>query len=98
MASGLVPFVWLVLWVIFIEDSPGKAKWISPDEREYLERTLADERIRTCLFPLAVSSYIRTLLQTQVLVMVGYLFLLHFRKHWNAVLASDRSGKGRAGQ
>ena len=44
VASGVVPFVWLVLWVIFIEDSPSKAKWISPGEREYLERALANER------------------------------------------------------
>lgn len=76
VASGLVPFAWLVLWVIFIEDSPSKAKWISPAEREYLERALADERD----VPVAVgrASYLRTLLQPQVLVMVAIYFCFIF--------------------
>ncbi len=77
VGSGLVPFVWLVLWVLYVEDSPGKAKWISPDERDYLERTLADERIRIRVSA-GSESYIRTLLQTQVLVMVGIYFCFIF--------------------
>lgn len=76
IASGVVPFVWLVLWVIFIEDSPGKAKWISPAERDYLERTLASEHeVRV---PAGRDTYLQTLLQPQVLVMVGIYFCFIF--------------------
>jgi MFS family permease len=76
VASGLVPFAWLVLWVIFIEDSPSKAKWISTGEREYLERALANEsQLRV---PVSRDSYLRTLLQPQVLVMVGIYFCFIF--------------------
>ena len=76
VASGVVPFVWLVLWIIFIEDSPSNAKWISSAEREYLERTLAGEReVRV---PVARDSYFRTLLQPQVLIMVGIYFCFIF--------------------
>jgi sugar phosphate permease len=76
IASGVVPFVWLVLWIAFIEDSPGKAKWISPAERDYLERTLADER--ETRLPAGRESYLRTLLQPQVLIMVAIYFCFIF--------------------
>ena len=76
VASGLVPFAWLVLWVIFVSDSPSKARWISPAEREYLERTLAAER--QAAETARRSSNLATLLQPQVLIMVGFYFCFIF--------------------
>jgi sugar phosphate permease len=76
IASGSVPFVWLVLWLLLIEDSPAKARWISTAEREYLERTLAEERRQRA--PVARSAYLATLLQPQVLVMVAIYFCFIF--------------------
>lgn len=76
IGSGAVPFVWLILWVIFIDDNPGKARWISAAERDYLEHTLANERRLRA--PAAQSSYLRTLLQPQVIVMVGIYFCFIF--------------------
>ncbi|HUE65179.1 MAG TPA: MFS transporter [Rhizomicrobium sp.] len=76
VASGLVPFVWLVLWVLFISDSPRKARWISPAERDYLERTLAAER--QAAESARRGSTLATLLQPQVLVMVGIYFCFIF--------------------
>jgi sugar phosphate permease len=76
VASGIVPFVWLVLWVIFIEDHPGKAKWISPAEREYLESVLA--QAKEAQAPVTRDSFLATLLQPQVLVMVGIYFCFIF--------------------
>jgi sugar phosphate permease len=76
VASGLVPFVWLILWVIFIADSPKKAQWISPEEREYLERTLAAEQ--QAAGAKRRSSNLATLLQPQVLIMVGIYFCFIF--------------------
>ena len=76
VASGLVPFVWLVLWVCFISDSPGKARWISPAERDYLERTLAAERKAAEMA--RRGSSLATLLQPQVLIMVCIYFCFIF--------------------
>ncbi len=76
VASGLVPFLWLVLWVLFVSDSPRKARWISPTEREYLERTLAAERQSAEVS--RRGSYMATLLQPQVLVMIGIYFCFIF--------------------
>lgn len=76
VGSGVVPFLWLVLWLIFIDDSPAKAKWISPAERDYLERTLAAER--QMRLPPGRDSYLQTLLQPQVLVMVAIYFCFIF--------------------
>lgn len=45
IASGIVPFIWLFFWVIFIDDNPRTAKWINAAERQYLEYTLARERV-----------------------------------------------------
>lgn len=76
VASGLVPFVWLVLWVIFIDDGPGEAKWISPGERQYLEKTLADEKEEAVLTD--QDSFLRALFCPQVLVLMATYFLFIF--------------------
>jgi sugar phosphate permease len=76
VASGLVPFLWLVLWMLFISDSPRKAHWISQAERDYLERTLAAER--QAADASRRGSTLATLLQPQVLVMVGIYFCFIF--------------------
>jgi sugar phosphate permease len=76
VASGMVPFAWLILWVLFIADSPQKARWISPQERDYLERTLAAERLASGAA--RRSSNLATLLQPQVLIMVAIYFCFIF--------------------
>lgn len=43
IAEGALPFIWLPIWLYFISDHPHKAKWISDEEREHLETTLAAE-------------------------------------------------------
>jgi MFS family permease len=41
--EGLLPFLWLPIWWIFIRDHPREAKWISAEEKSYLESTLQRE-------------------------------------------------------
>jgi sugar phosphate permease len=41
--EGALPFVWLPIWWCGIRDHPREAKWISAEEREHLETTLAAE-------------------------------------------------------
>ena len=43
IAEGALPFVWLVIWWAFIDDYPHEARWISAEERNYLEATLLEE-------------------------------------------------------
>jgi sugar phosphate permease len=62
--------------VIFIADSPKTARWISREERAYLEQTLAAER--QAAGATRRSSSLATLLQPQVLIMVGIYFCFIF--------------------
>jgi len=43
IAEGALPFFWLVIWWAFIDDYPKDARWISAEERDYLEVTLREE-------------------------------------------------------
>src|SRR6266850_6773218 len=43
--EGALPFVWLPIWWFFIRDHPREAKWISPEERNFLEETLKKEQL-----------------------------------------------------
>jgi MFS family permease len=85
IAEGALPFVWLVIWWIFVDDSPHEASWIGAQERDYLETTLREEsRDVDSAKPLP---FWRALLHPIVLVMIcvylmqnfgnyGYLFWL----------------------
>jgi MFS family permease len=46
MLEGALPFVWLPIWWFFISDHPREAKWISPEEKNYLETTLHAEAMQ----------------------------------------------------
>ena len=41
--EGIMPFLWLPLWWFCISDHPRQAKWISPQERDFLETTFQRE-------------------------------------------------------
>src|SRR5436309_13180124 len=41
--EGALPFLWLPIWWLCISDHPRQARWISPEERDYLETTLKQE-------------------------------------------------------
>ena len=41
--EGLLPFIWLPIWLYFISDHPRSAPWISEEERDFLEGTLRNE-------------------------------------------------------
>ena len=43
MFEGLLPFVFLPVWWFCIRDHPREAKWISDEEKNYLETTLQKE-------------------------------------------------------
>lgn len=76
IAEGALPFVWLPIWWLCIRDHPREAKWISPEEREYLETTLAKEA--TQLEPPVKVPFWKALAQPAVFVMVPICFLMNF--------------------
>ena len=41
--EGVLPFIWLPIWWFCVNDHPREAKWISNEERTYLETTLEKE-------------------------------------------------------
>jgi len=43
--EGILPFIWLPIWWFGIRDHPREAKWICAEERDYLEKTLEQERL-----------------------------------------------------
>jgi len=71
--EGILPFVWLPIWWTFIYDRPRDAKWISTEEREHLEKTLARESVE--LEPVKKRSVLEGLMRPELLVMVAIYFL-----------------------
>ncbi len=75
ISEGVLPFIWLVIWLLLVDDHPHKAKWISSDEQNYLEKTLRQESRGVASTESA--GFLRTLLCPQVLLMVLIYFLLN---------------------
>jgi MFS family permease len=71
--EGLLPFLWLPIWWFSIRDHPREAKWISPQEKEFIETTIARERAG--LESSERASFLQTLLKPSILVMVAVYFL-----------------------
>ena len=75
IAEGALPFLWLIIWWIFIDDYPHQARWISSDERRHLETTLPGESQE--LERVKPDPIWQALFKVPVLVMVGFYFLLN---------------------
>ncbi len=43
IAEGALPFLWLIVWLVFIQDHPSEAKWLPATERERVVATLREE-------------------------------------------------------
>ncbi len=89
IAEGALPFIWLVIWWAFIDDYPHEARWISTEERDYLEATLREESreldsaqpdpsAKPGSFWRALLKFWRTLLNPIVLIMVLVYLMENF--------------------
>ena len=76
IVEGAFPFLWLLIWLATIDDSPEDAKWISPGEREYLEVTLAKEAAEAKSEER--TGYLATLLSPQVILLIVIYFMRNF--------------------
>jgi sugar phosphate permease len=73
IAEGALPFLWLAIWHFSISDHPRQARWISSDERQFLESTL--EREAAEIETVHVDSILRALVRPQVLMLIAIYFL-----------------------
>ncbi len=71
--EGMLPFVWLPVWWFCVRDHPREAKWISPEERNFLESTLQKEADE--LEPPQKVSWLARLSHPSIFVMVALYFL-----------------------
>jgi MFS family permease len=93
MLEGALPFVWLPIWLYFISDHPREAKWISKEERDYLEASLRQETLD--LEPAGKVHWARALLQPAVFVMVPIYFLQNCMNYGcNTFLTDGLKGAG----
>jgi sugar phosphate permease len=70
--QGLPPLLWAIVWWFAVADRPAQARWISAEEREYLETTLKAEEDAKPAF--AKQGYRQALANRQVLLLVGVYF------------------------
>ena len=75
ISEGALPFLWLIIWWVFIDDHPQHARWVSEAEREYLVTTLKQEGEE--LDPVERVPIWRALLRPQVIILVLVYFTLN---------------------
>jgi len=92
IVEGGLPFVWLLVWLGLIDDYPRDAGWISQQEREYLETTLADEAAE--LKTQDRVSYLSALLSPQVLILTVIYFMRNFGSYGSLFWLPTALGKG----
>ena len=85
--EGCLPFIWLPIWWFFISDHPRDAKWISPEEREFLETTLQREAAE--LEPLQKTSLRQWLLRPEILLMIVINFFHNAQAYGCMVFFTD---------
>jgi sugar phosphate permease len=72
IAEGSLPFVWLIIWLIFIQDRPDEAKWLPERERTEIVATLREEA--AALDTAKSESYFSALLRPQVFLLAAIYF------------------------
>jgi sugar phosphate permease len=71
--EGLLPFIWLPIWWFGIRDHPREAKWLSLEERAFLQVTLAKEA--AALEPAKGVAWWDRLREPTIFVMIAIYFL-----------------------
>jgi sugar phosphate permease len=73
IAEGALPFVWLIIWLAFIQDHPSDAKWLPVAEREQVVATLRAEA-SSLEGRASGRSFVAELLRPQVLLLAAIYF------------------------
>jgi sugar phosphate permease len=72
VAEGSLPFLWLAIWLLFIQDHPSQASWLAQDEQRALVETLRCESSE--LRDSEQVPYLRALLRPQVFLLAAVYF------------------------
>ncbi len=72
VAEGSLPFLWLAVWLLFVQDHPSEASWLPKPERDSLVETL--KRESSALESTRSTSYWRELLSPQVFLLAAVYF------------------------
>jgi MFS family permease len=72
VAEGSLPFLWLAIWLVFIQDHPAEAPWLPESERGPLVETLRRESSE--LVGSEQIPYLRALLLPQVFLLAAVYF------------------------
>jgi len=72
VAEGALPFVWLAIWLVFVQDHPEEASWLPKSERDSLVQTLHRESSE--LEGSGKIPYLRALLRPQVFLLAVVYF------------------------
>lgn len=72
VAEGSLPFLWLAIWLVFIQDHPGDAAWLPEPERGPLVEALRRESAE--LEGSEQVPYLRALLRPQVFLLAAVYF------------------------
>src|SRR5712671_3750312 len=72
VAEGSLPFLWLAIWLKFVQDHPREASWLPENERDSLEDTLRRESAE--LEGSEEIHFLRALLRPQVFLLAAVYF------------------------
>jgi MFS family permease len=72
VAEGSLPFLWLAIWLLFIQDHPSEAPWLPASERGVLVETLRRESAE--LAGAETVPYLRALLRPQMFLLAAVYF------------------------
>ncbi len=72
VAEGSLPFLWLAIWLAFVQDHPREASWLPENERDSLEDTLRRESVE--LEGSEEIHFLRALLRPQVFLLAAVYF------------------------
>jgi len=70
IAEGALPFLWLIIWLIFVQDHPSEAKWLPAAEKDQVVATLRAEASGLDQTP-SSGSFLSALLQPQVFLLAA---------------------------
>lgn len=71
--EGAFPWVWAIIWWFIISDDPNEAKWISAEERDYINKALATDQKTVST---EATSYSAAFKNGNVWILVLYYFLM----------------------
>jgi len=93
LVEGMFPFIWAIFWWLLVSDSPEEAKWLSNEERTYIQQGLAKENKQVVKH---VVSFKQALTNKNVLLLVLIYFLIQIGQYgiglWLPTVVKSLSG------